>query len=181
MRSFRLAAVAVALMLTAIPLAGCAGSPSVDAGAPTPMFASDEEAFAAAEETYRAYVDASNQVNLAVPATFDAALELTAGDLNAVDRKVLSSMHADGYVLSGDTTVESITLSSVSPLRDEVALHVCLNVSQVEVRDATGESTVDPARRPVQSLKVSFAPNPLDHKSLVAVLIEPSEISSTCG
>ena len=180
MRSFRLAAVAASLLLTSIVVTACAASPEGESASPTPMFASDEEAFAAAEAPYRAYVDASNQVDLSDPTTFDAALELSAGDLNAADRKVLSAKHADGYTLSGQTVVESITMSDISTLRDNVALAVCLNVSQVDVRDAAGNSSVDPGRNPVQALRVSFAPNPRNLHSLAAVLIEPNEVPSAC-
>ncbi len=51
------------------------------------MFASEEEAFAAAEETYRAYVDALNQVDLSDPETFEAVYAWTTGDANADERK----------------------------------------------------------------------------------------------
>jgi ABC-type oligopeptide transport system substrate-binding subunit len=61
-RRFAAATLALALALTT----ACAPDP-----APTPSptgFASQEEAFAAAEATYRAYVDALNAVDLADPA-----------------------------------------------------------------------------------------------------------------
>ncbi len=85
----RVAAVTVALAMV-VPLAtGCQPDP---APSPTgPAFATEEEAFAAAEETYRAYVDALNQVDLSDPETFEAVYAWTTGDANASERKTLSS------------------------------------------------------------------------------------------
>ncbi|HOQ22628.1 MAG TPA: hypothetical protein PLN62_09415, partial [Microbacterium sp.] len=61
-------AVGAALLALAL-VTGCAPEP---APTPTPTgFASDDEAFAAAEATYRAYVDALNAVDLSDPATFE--------------------------------------------------------------------------------------------------------------
>ena len=54
--------------MLAVLMSGCAADPSVEP-TPTPTFANEDEAFAAAEATYRAYVDALNQVDLADPAT----------------------------------------------------------------------------------------------------------------
>ncbi len=79
---------ALALVAMVAPVvAGCAPDP---APAPTTAvsFSSEEEAFAAAEETYRAYVDALNQVDLSDPGTFEAVYAWTTGEANADERKV---------------------------------------------------------------------------------------------
>ena len=63
------AALGALLMLT---LAGCTTpEPTDPTPTPTSAFASEEEAFAAAEATYRAYVDALNEVDLSDPETFE--------------------------------------------------------------------------------------------------------------
>src|SRR5688500_5990965 len=69
--SRRSVALAAPALVTGL-LAGCAGDP--EPAETTHGFASEEEAFAAAEETYRAYVDALNQVDLSDPETFEPVL-----------------------------------------------------------------------------------------------------------
>ena len=84
----RVAAVSLALALVLGMATGCQPEPEPS---PTgPVFANEEEAFAAAEETYRAYVDALNQVDLSDPETFEAVYAWTTGDANASERKTLT-------------------------------------------------------------------------------------------
>jgi hypothetical protein len=135
--------------------AGCAAEPGVEA-TPTPTFASEAEAFAAAEATYRAYVDALNQVDLADPETFEAVYAWTTGDLNAGEKELFSQMHADGESVSGDSIVELFLPMNFDPTQDSVTADVCLNVSAVEVLNQNGESVVAPDRVDVQSMRVGF-------------------------
>ena len=64
-------------------LAGCAPTPPGPSPEPSVVFMTDDEAFAAAEATYRAYVDALNQVDLSDPDTFEAVYAWTTGEANA--------------------------------------------------------------------------------------------------
>ena len=79
------------------------------AGAVTsgPAFATEEEAFAAAEETYREYVDALNQVDLSDPETFEAVYAWTTGDANAKERERSSQPGCTptGLAVLGSTAV----------------------------------------------------------------------------
>ena len=120
------------------------------------MFTTEAEAFAAAEATYRAYVDALNQVDLADPETFEAVYAWTTGDLNARDRRNLSRMHADGQTVSGDSLVTTVDAVSVDLIAGRVDLAVCVDVSMVNVNDAAGASVVEPDRVDVQSLAVEL-------------------------
>ncbi len=96
----RVAALAFGLAIVAGLATGCRPEP---APSPTaPVFSSEEEAFAAAEQTYRAYVDALNEVDLSDPATFEAVYAWTTGDANAQGSEDASvEMHADGWTVSG--------------------------------------------------------------------------------
>jgi len=133
---------------------GCFAQPDPE---PAPLFSSEEEAFAAAEETYRAYVDALNQVDLSDPETFEEVYAWTTGDANAGERKSLSGMHADGWVVSGKTTVESVSPGSIDDEIDPtIVIHACINVGLVEVYDATGISQVAEDRPDTQSQTVSL-------------------------
>ena len=77
----RVVAASLALALALGLTTGCQPEPRRHPSAPA--FANEEEAFAAAEETYRAYVDALNQVDLSDPETFEAVYAWTTGDANA--------------------------------------------------------------------------------------------------
>ncbi len=77
----RTAGLLIALAI-ATTVSACTPEP---APTPTPTgFASEDEAFRAAEETYRAYVDALNAVDLADPATFEPVFAWTTGDAKCV-------------------------------------------------------------------------------------------------
>lgn len=133
-------------------LAGCVAEPEPVETAPP--FANEEEAFAAAEETYRAYVDALNEVDLSDPKTFEPVYAWTTGELNSTDRETLSGMYADGLTVSGVSAVAATAGVSYDRDAGSVALDACLDVSRVDVRDANNISVVDPARSPVQALEV---------------------------
>ena len=152
-RPLRAASIVIAVLLGAGALAGC--GPSAPAPTPTPTgFASDAEAFAAAEATYRAYVDALNQVDLSDPSTFEEVYRWTTGDANAEARESFSQMHADGWTVSGRTAYDSLTVvdSASMPL----TMEVCLDVSDVDVVDASGESVVPTTRLDRQALSAQL-------------------------
>jgi hypothetical protein len=151
----RLAAATVALVLTAGVVTGC--SDPAGPAEPTPTFTSEAEAFAAAEATYRAYVGALNQVDLSDPETFEDVYGWTTGDANANERETLSQMHADGWVVSGDTVIASFRGDDFAPSRDTVVLAtVCSDVSGVSVTDSDGTSMVSADRPDVYALEISF-------------------------
>ncbi len=140
-------------------LAGC-GTPEPAEPTPTPAFSSEAEAFAAAEETYRAYVEALNQVDLSDPNTFEPVYELTTGDLNASERKNLSRMSADEWTVNGTTVITRIDRLKIDPSTSEVQLGACADVSAVELRDAAGNSVVTGDRPPIQSVRVTLEIEP---------------------
>lgn len=142
--------VVAALAAVAALASGCA-SPAPD---PTPTgFASEAEAFAAAEETYRAYVDALNDVDLADPETFEAVYQWTTGELNASDREGLSRYHAEGFTVSGESQITLLDGQRAAST-GEIVLSACLDVSEVTLRNAEGASQTQPDRVPIQSLEV---------------------------
>ena len=134
-------------------MGGCSVTPEPQQTAPA--FATEEEAFAAAEQTYRAYVDALNQVDLSDPETFEPVFALTTGDLNNSDRKGLSTYHADQVVKSGESTITHLEPESADLNSGVINFAVCLDVSAVELTAVSGESIVDPGRVAVQSLRVT--------------------------
>jgi hypothetical protein len=148
----RIACVTVALVAL---LNGCSGQP--DPSDSTPTFTTEQEAFAAAEQTYRNYVDALNQVDLSDPATFEEVYRWTTGELNAADRMLFSRMHSDGWVVAGDSTVALVAPRSMGGSDPSmVALAVCVNVGAVSLVDASGVSMVGRSRTDLQTTLVSL-------------------------
>ncbi|TQJ31784.1 hypothetical protein [Microbacterium sp. SLBN-146] len=156
----RIAFAAAALALIAL-LGGCApeSSPSPSASlSSSPTFTSDAEAFAAAEKTYRAYVDALNDVDLSDPETFEPVFALTTGDANDATKKTFSQMHADGWTVQGETRIDLLERSpgDEGVASGDVMLDVCLNVGDVRLTGPDGESVVSPDRLDVQSMRVEL-------------------------
>jgi hypothetical protein len=142
------------IALSAIGFLGCSPAPEPEP-TPTPAFASEEEAFAAAEETYRAYIDASNAVDLQDPNTFEAIDAFTTGKYQADERKTLSEMHAEGYLSSGSIVVESFT-GSLLRADQSVRASACNDVSQTALTDRDGASLVAPDRPARYALSLEF-------------------------
>lgn len=160
-------------LFVALSVSGCT-TPSPEP-TPTPTgFASEAEAFAAAEATYRAYIDALNQVDLSDPATFEPVYELTAGEFNAASRESLSQLHAEGAVFEGQRAyfnAEALTWSAT-----DVTLAVCLDVTSLNVVASDGTSMVAAERPDIQSIAVD-----VDLAGSQIKEVRPSEIAGRCS
>lgn len=155
--------VAVALVAT---VAGCAspgdtqptpsGTPPSSPSPSTPFEenVTDEAAFAAAEATYRGYVDALNDVNLADPSTFESVYAWLDGQALEEETRSLREMSAKAFTVKGQTVVREFTVPIVEPSIVAVA---CLDVSDVDLRDHRGESQVPPSRPDVYELRLEFS------------------------
>ncbi|MDT0158164.1 hypothetical protein Q9R19_11060 [Microbacterium sp. ARD32] len=122
----------------------------------TQLFASDEEAFAAAERTYRAYTDALNNVDTSDPKTFEPAFEETTGDFQSRDKKNLSTMHAEGFTLTGNTVVRGFHGLTTSGAFAQVVGCVTVDVSDTDITDETGASIVPDDRPDTYTAVVTF-------------------------
>ncbi|UNK72589.1 hypothetical protein [Microbacterium sp. H1-D42] len=122
----------------------------------TALFAGEDEAFAAAEETYRAYNDALNEVDTEDPHTFEYALKHSTGDFESRDRKNLSTMHAEGYKMTGDSVVQSFAGESYDSSEGVVVGIVCIDVSETDIVDSSGGSVVADDRPDVYGATVTF-------------------------
>lgn len=145
----------LATLVAAAPLAACGPTP-VPTPTPTAAFASEEEAFAAAEETYREFTRRLNEIDLADPRTFEPLFELSSGEFESADRKAYSSMHAEGFAINGTTKILSFEGTAADLRRNVVEAAVCLDVSDVTVVDSAGASQVDPNRPNTYALDVIF-------------------------
>ncbi|MCS3443651.1 hypothetical protein [Microbacterium phyllosphaerae] len=133
------------MVLGTAQLVGCAPEPA-PAPSPTPAFASEEEAFAAAEEVYRAYNDAANARRTgspdADPQRFLTGIALE-GDIGAQDL-----LTAQGLTASGIATIDSIrgANSELSTNVATVTMIACIDVSTVVVLDSAGNNVTPPER-----------------------------------
>ncbi|MGC5169833.1 hypothetical protein ACLQ2Q_04190 [Microbacterium sp. DT81.1] len=124
-------------------LGGCVGEPApVET---TPAFASEDEAFAAAEETYRAYVDALNARMSGSPGNIEPEDWLVGSALNS-ELESQEELAAAGKSNVGQLSVSAVEAASWKA--SSATVHVCLDVSKTQVLDADG-TDVTPAARPL--------------------------------
>ncbi len=150
--------VALALSLVALGmLSGCAPQPEPE---PTPsaVFASEEEAFKAAEETFAAYNEAFNMAKAGanLEPDLEPVLVWLTGDMERATRKMLSEHQAEGLRLVGSSATNSFSLEEIDLEVGTVVAHVCEDVSAVDLVDGQGDSRVAAGRPDVQSLIVTF-------------------------
>lgn len=134
-------------------LSGCTPEPE-PTPTPTAAFASEEEAFAAAEEVYREYIEAFNAVDLSDPQTFESVESLTTGDYRTDERKQMSELSAEGYTRSGELVL--VSFNGIGVEESTVKARSCEDVSAVVIADASGASVVSPDRPDRYALTVSF-------------------------
>lgn len=156
-----------------IVVVGCVPEP-----APTPLplptatgFASDEEAFAAAEATYRAYVDADNAKRDG-DLTSDPTLFLS-GPLLEAELKSAAEFAELGLRLEGDIEVHSFNVKSA--WSDQLEATVCLDVSATRVLNQHDEDVTPQTRGSLlgQDVTMVWAPSG-------ATIAESSASESAC-
>lgn len=173
----RVTATALAALLV-LALAGCT-TPEPTDPTPTPAFSSEEEAFAAAEATYRAYVDALNQVDLSDPETFEDLYGWTVGELNASDRKQFSEWHAQELTKAGEAKVQTVAEERYDPESGEVVIDACYDVSGVDILNTKGESVVSSERPDQQPLAITLTPSS-DSATGLAIMSIATSGEATC-
>jgi hypothetical protein len=148
---------------------------------PTPAFRTEKEAFAAAEGTYRAYVDATNRVDLSDPKTFEAVYAWTVDAALSDVKKSLTRMHAEGWRVTGHTRFDHFTARALDLGNNSAIVEatLCLDVSAVDVTDASGSSVVPSTRRDRQPVIATFAMADTATRLAVAKS-EPSEDEELC-
>ncbi|WP_143740739.1 hypothetical protein [Microbacterium sp. SZ1] len=126
-------------------LSACAPPPA-PTPSPTPAFASEEDAFAAAEKVYRAYNDAEN-AERGGDHTADPNSYLTGPALETAlsSRRLVEQA---GWTLVGDGEVDTFsgTKAHLTASPAKVAARVCLDVAGTRVLDKSG-ADVTPADR----------------------------------
>lgn len=142
------AALAAVGLLTGM-LSACtpeSDSPTVPTPTKTALFASDEEAFAAAEKTYRAYRDAMNaEYRGDAEANADAYLVGAALEDSVSGQRQLEEM---GYSLQGEVPILEFLPDNSSIVADRSRLEatICLDLTKSRVVLSNGEDADLPDR-----------------------------------
>jgi hypothetical protein len=156
-------ATALGITLSIAALASCANPRPGEMPAPTPsvtpVFASEEEALAAAGDAYQRYLDVSNAIAQAGWVDTSGFESVERGD--ALDQEIdaATSLADSGFRQLGASTFDSMTLQQLDDRgagNVSIVTYLCLDVAAVDVIDANGASVVSPTRPNRQALEVEF-------------------------
>ncbi|MBX3116506.1 MAG: hypothetical protein KF808_04070, partial [Cryobacterium sp.] len=139
-------------------LAGCVPpdpiiTPEPGPGA-TPVFASDEEALAAATDAYSKYLKVSNTIRADGGKDPARISEFVSADQLPDELDGFKTLAEKGYSTVGDITADTIRLQQYTdgPERQaRVVIYVCLDATNVRVVDAAGK-TVNLPQQPTRQL-----------------------------
>lgn len=162
----RTARLPLPLLLIALLLAGCTDPNPMPTPPPTPsttpVFASDEEALAAAEEAYGKYLAAADEVIRSGGEGAEIVQPFLSAELYERDRKSFEQFIENGWTGVGKTTF-SLSLQRID--ENAVVTYACDDFSQTDVLDRAGNSVVSPDRVTRVPYEVEFAVD--DHMRIV--------------
>jgi hypothetical protein len=166
----RMAAATTALGLTLLAagaLAACSPDDPVEPPGPAPsrtsVFASDEEALAAAEEAYAKAERVTDSIAQAGWSNLEGLDEVLRGEALESEREAAVELAAKGLRQIGSSSFDTLTLQRLTDHGEgtvEIVIYVCGDVSGVDVVDQNGKSVVSPDRPDRQPLEVTI--NDLD-------------------
>jgi hypothetical protein len=165
-------AVAMAV-LALLALTGCQSTPTPvptsTATADAPVFASDEEALAAATEAYAAYLKASDESWSGGSTTREEFLSLSTGKAHEDDVAANKLFMDRGWRKVGTATFDSMQLQSSNPHGGgwEIRVYVCVDVKNSDVVDSSGISVAKPDRPLRMPLEVALVAEEGDQSNLL--------------
>lgn len=150
----RRAPVLLLAVTAALALGGCVAEPPVvipdETASIEPVFASDEEALAAAEEALVAYYQVSDQIIIeggVSPERLEDVATTEISDREAAGYKQLTER---GWVGVGATSVDSVELQQLDQsagVGDEVVtVYACVDISGFDLVDSSGTSVTSASR-----------------------------------
>jgi hypothetical protein len=152
---------ALGILLVLAGLTSCTG----DEGPPlspmpvpsgTPVYASEEEALAAAEEVYGRYLEVSNAVGQGGWVDVDALREVERGEALEQELEAIAGYRDADLTQVGTTTFDSLSLQQFTAAQAGevlISFYLCLDVTGVDIVDRDGSSVVTssrPDRQPVE-------------------------------
>jgi hypothetical protein len=183
---------AAVLFVAAGTLTGCMATPGPDASntpapaaattpAPTekpPLFASNDEALAAATAAFTNYLAAGDSAGAIGSDSWNAYMALTVGTAQEGDIAARKVLVEDARSLTGTTAFDSMAIQSSSAQPDltwEIRTYLCLDVSGGHMIDANGNNVSTPYRQTRLPLVVVFV-SPSDQST--QLLISESRVWS---
>lgn len=150
-------------------LTGCVGAPAptpspAPESTPAPIFASDEEALAAAEAAYLAYSAVINAIAHDGNQGAERIREVVTDEYAVQIEKMFADLTQRGLEIEGDTKVDSIRLVESADVdgHAEVTMLLCSDVTKSRILDTTG-TDVTPSQRP-------------DRSALQAILVSSDDV-----
>ena len=173
--SFRTRTVVAITAVALAALSGCAPEPPPIVPEPTsttpPLFASDEEALAAAEEAYREYLRVSDAIFLDGGRDADRIDAVSSASHAKAQRDAFAQVLEAGARGTGTTAFDSFELQQFDATAEGgesiISIYTCLDLSDTDTVDATGKSIVAKDRKLRVPLEVHFDLVNPNSKSLV--------------
>lgn len=149
----------IAVPLLALSLAGCAVVQQEPPAATVaveeqPLFASEEEALAAAQAAYTQYLALSDQIARDGGVNPERLEGLVTNNQLKLDLDAFQAMASAGNRSSGFSSFDSFHVSSVDI--GNFATYLCVDVSNSQLIDANGADVTPPSRASRWPLMVSF-------------------------
>jgi hypothetical protein len=153
----RLVTLSAAALLAAVTLAACTQPDPGPTQSPvptakhTPAFASDAEALKAATDAYAAYLKMSDTIFSEGGADPERIRPFVSKHMEAREVSGYKDFEKRRWKSVGDSTFDHVRVQQIdSRNRVPITLYLCLDVSGVDVVDASGKSVVS-AKRPDRS------------------------------
>jgi hypothetical protein len=179
--AFSLAGAAIAVMML---VSGCVqGGTDVvppPAANADPVFASDEEALAAATEAYKAYLAMSDLIAQEGGKDPERIAPYVTEELLEQELLWNGAFATSRTHLAGNQNVRSTELQQISAESGQtfVAIYACVDVAAVKVLDESGIDVTTPALGDVLAQEVTFAA--LNKSRLILTGVEPWSGESFC-
>ncbi|MCC2031950.1 hypothetical protein [Microbacterium allomyrinae] len=148
-------AYALGIAALVIALSACAPAAPDPTPTPTAAFGTEEEAFAAAEATYRAYVDALN-ARRADPSALPDPMDFLIGDALEAEIDTHQLLTQSHVMIVGPSRLASFHGESTSSEYTEVVAVVCLDSTEARVIDESGADVTPADREPTIALESTF-------------------------
>ena len=183
---FRMLRTAAALV-TVLLLAGCVPREPVITPEPdpasTPVFASDEEALAAATEAYARYLEVSDQIAQDGGSRVDRISSHVTVDQGFKEIENFGDLKDSGRIIQGPTKFDTLTLQQHLTAADgteTVTVYLCLDVSSTLVLDVDGNDVTPVDRTNRLPLEVEFEVARSEPKELLVSRSEPWSGTNFC-
>ena len=149
----------IAIPLIAIALAGCSAqqpAPKETAAATDqkPLFATDEEALAAAQSAYAKYLEVSDQIARDGGANPERLEGMLSGGQYQTEVSSFQNYVSKGIHSTGQMTFDSLHIANSNS--QNLSAYLCLDSSQSRVIDAAGNDVTPSSRQDRWPLLVTF-------------------------